>query len=128
MRRHAALGSARVGAREMKMTLDGFWITFIAGLFGTLIGSIATIIAAMISRQPTLATVIDARIAVLMQIYEKTIGELRTEISRLEEKIDIYERTIRDLRDHIRQLETKIDILKADLNGATSALEPRPSN
>jgi hypothetical protein len=82
MRRRAALGFARVGARETKMTFDGFWITFIAGLFGTLIGSIATIIAAMISRQPTLATVIDARIAVLMQIYEKTIGELRTEISR----------------------------------------------
>ena len=112
------------------MTFDGFWITFVAGLFGTLIGSIATIIAAMISRQPTLATVIDARMAVLMQIYEKTIGELRAEIGMLEEKIDVYERTIHDLRDHISELETKIDVLKADLNEAraTSSLEARPAN
>jgi predicted RNase H-like nuclease (RuvC/YqgF family) len=112
------------------MMFDGFWITFIAGLFGTLFGSIATIIAAVIGRQPTLAAVVDARISVLMEIYERTIGELRAEIVRLEEKIDIYERTIRDLRDHITQLEAKIDVLKADLNEAraTSALEPRPAS
>ncbi len=48
-----------------------------------------------------------------MQIYEKTIGELRIEIARLQEKIDIYERTVMDLRDHIAQLEAKIDIMKA---------------
>jgi septal ring factor EnvC (AmiA/AmiB activator) len=129
-RGEAALSFAGARRRKMQMTFDGFWITFVAGLFGTLIGSIATIIAAMISRQPTLATVIDARIAVLMQIYEKKIGELRAEIGRLEEKIDVYERTIRDLRDHISQLETKIDVLKADLNEAraTSCLEARPAN
>lgn len=126
-------GTARgfaVRGRETQTMFDGFWITFIAGLFGTLIGSLATIIAAMISRQPTLAAVIDARIAVLMQIYERTIGELRVEIVRLEEKIDIYERTICDLRDHIDKLEAKIDVLKTDLNEAraASALEPRPAN
>jgi peptidoglycan hydrolase CwlO-like protein len=126
----AALGFPRSGARETQMTFDGFWITFVAGLIGTLIGSIATIVAAVISRQPTLAAVIDARIAVLMQIYEKTIGELRAEVGRLEEKIDLYERTIRDLRDHIRQLEAKIDVLKADLNEAraTPALEALPAS
>ncbi len=110
--------------------LDGIWITLIAGLFGTLIGSIATIIAAMISRQPTLAAVVDARIAVLMEIYERTIDELRAEIVRLEEKIDVYERTIRESSRSHRQLEAKIDVFKADLNEAraTSALEPRPAS
>lgn len=110
--------------------LNEIWITLVAGVFGTLVSSIATIIAAAISRQPTLAAVVDARISVLMEIYERTIGELRAEIVRLEEKIDIYERTIRDLRDHISQLEAKIDVVKAELNEArtTSALEPRPAS
>jgi septal ring factor EnvC (AmiA/AmiB activator) len=123
----AAQGVAvRACGAEARMTYEGIWITLIAGTFGTLIGSIATIIAAVISRQPTLAAVVDARIAALMEIYERTIGELRAEIERLEEKIDGYERTIRDLRDHISQLEAKIDIVKADLKktGATPALQP----
>jgi hypothetical protein len=121
--------AARASRRGVEMTFDEIWITLGAGLFGTLVGSVATIIAAVIGRQPTLAAVVDARISVLMEIYERTIGELRAEIVRLEAKIDIYERTIRDLRDHINQLEAKIDVLKADLNEAraTSALELRPA-
>jgi hypothetical protein len=50
--------------------------------------------------------------------YERTIGELRIEIGRLERKIDIYEKTIRDLRDHIGKLETKIDVLQMQLKEA----------
>lgn len=122
--------AARARVRRAHGMLDEIWMTLVAGLFGTLIGSIATIIAAVIGRQPTLAAVVDARISVLMEIYERTIDELRAEIVRLEEKIDLYERTIRELRDHIGQLEAKIDVLKADLNEAhaTSVLEPRPAN
>ncbi len=56
-----------------------------------------------------------------MEIYERTIGKLRAEIARLEEKIGLYERTIRDLCDHIRQLEAKIDVLTADLDEARAA-------
>lgn len=112
------------------MTLEELWITLFAGLFGTFVGSIATIVAAVIGRQPTLAAIVDSRIAVLMEVYERTIGELRAEIARLEEKISLYERTIRDLRDHIKQLEAKIDVMKADLNEARTAsgLELRPTN
>jgi septal ring factor EnvC (AmiA/AmiB activator) len=121
-------GSARM--QGMQMTLDELWITLVAGLFGTLLGSTATIVAAVIGRQPTLAAIVDSRISVLMEIYEKTIGELRAEIARFEEKIGLYERTIRDLRDHIKQLEAKIDVLTADLNEARAAsgLELRPAN
>jgi septal ring factor EnvC (AmiA/AmiB activator) len=121
--------AARARVRRAHGMLDEIWMTLVAGLFGTLIGSIATIIAAVIG-QPTLAAVVDARISVLMEIYERTIDELRAEIVRLEEKIDLYERTIRELRDHIGQLEAKIDMLKADLNEAhaTSVLEPRPAS
>jgi hypothetical protein len=118
-----------LGQKGVSM-LDEIWMTLVAGLFGTLIGSIATIIAAVIARQPTLAAVVDARISVLMEICERTIGELCAEIVRLEEKIDGCDKTICDLRDRISQLEAKIDVLKADLNEArvTSALEPRPAS
>jgi phage shock protein A len=62
-----------------------------------------------------------------MQIYEKTIGELRMEIGRLQEKIDVYENTIMDLRDHIAQLEAKIDVLKTRLGEvAPRAVAPIP--
>ena len=99
---------------------NGIWLPLVAGLFGTLAGSLATILSALINRQPTLASILNSRIATVMQIYERTIGELRTEICRLQEKIDIYEKTIMDLRDHIAQLEAKIDILKVRLNEAAS--------
>ncbi len=101
---------------------DGIWITIVVGLFGTLIGSVSTIVVALIDRQPMLAAAIDARIGVLIEIYERTIGELRAEIGRLEEKIDIYEKTISDLRDHIGKLEAKIDVLQSQLKeaGATT--------
>lgn len=99
----------------------GTWVTMAAGVFGTLVGAVATIIVALIDRQPMLAATIDARIGVLIEIYERTIGELRAEIGRLEEKIDIYERTIADLRDHIGKLEAKIDVLQAQLKEAGAA-------
>lgn len=100
----------------------GIWITLAVGLSGTLLGAASTIVVALIDRQPMLAAAIDARIAVLIEIYERTIGELRAEIGRLEEKIDIYEKTIRDLRDHIGKLEAKIDVLQSQLKetGATT--------
>ncbi|MGP0060258.1 MAG: hypothetical protein ACLPID_13325 [Beijerinckiaceae bacterium] len=99
---------------------DGFWSTIAAGLCGTLIGASATIMSALINRQPRLAAIVDARIRVLLEIYEKTIGELRSEILKLEDKIDIYENTIRELRDHIAKLEAKIDGLNDDLKEAGS--------
>ncbi len=102
----------------------GFWVPLLSRRLRTLIGSIATITAALINRQPTPASILDSRIVTLMQIYEKTIGELRIEIARLQEKIDIYERTVMDLRDHIAQLEAKIDIMKARM--ARVAAGPAP--
>lgn len=101
---------------------DGIGITIAVGLFGTLLGAVSTIVVALIDRQPMLAAAIDARIGVLIEIYERTIGELRAEICRLEEKIDIYERTISDLRDHIGKLEAKIDVLQSQVQEAGATL------
>src|SRR5271163_745468 len=94
---------------------DTIWATVAAGVCGTLIGASATIFAALINRKPALAAVVDARIRVLIEVYEKTIGELRGEIGKLEMKIDVYEKTIHELRDHIAKLEAKIDGMNKDL-------------
>jgi peptidoglycan hydrolase CwlO-like protein len=101
---------------------DGIWITVAIGLSGTFIGAVSTIVVALINRQPMLAAAVDARIAVLIETYERTIGELRTEVVQLEKKIDIYEKTIRDLRDHIDKLEAKIDVLQSQLKEADTAV------
>lgn len=100
---------------------DSFGSALVAGLCGTAFGAAATIMTALINRRPALAAVVDTRIRVLIEAYERTIGELRNEIAKLEAKIDVYEKTIRDLRDHIAKLETKIDGLTPDLNGPVAA-------
>jgi predicted nucleic acid-binding protein len=89
--------------------MDNTWTTIIAGLCGALIGVVGTILTAFINRKPALATVVDTRIRVLIEAYERTIGELRMEIGKLEMKIDIYERVIHELRDQIAKLEVKIE-------------------
>ena len=54
------------------------WITLAIGLSGTLIGTVSTIVVAAINRQPLLAAAVDSRISVLIETYERTIGELRS--------------------------------------------------
>jgi hypothetical protein len=73
-------------------------VTLSAGVVGALIGAIATIIAAMISRQPTLTAVVDDRIRVLLEIYERTIKELRCEIAQLENKVDFLSTELNKVR------------------------------
>lgn len=68
---------------------NSVWVPLSAGVFGALIGAVATIAAAMISRQPTLTAVVDERIRVLFDIYERTIKELRNEVAQLESKVDL---------------------------------------
>jgi hypothetical protein len=77
---------------------DGFWSTIGAGALGTLIGATATIIAAMISRQPTLAAMVDQRIRVLIEAYDLTIRDLRAEIDTLERKVDELGAQLREAR------------------------------
>ncbi len=67
---------------------DSIWMTLSAGVSGALIGAAATIAAALISRQPTLTAVVDERIRVLLEHYERTIRDLRAEVAELERKVD----------------------------------------
>lgn len=77
---------------------NSVWITLSAGVVGALIGAAATIAAAMISRQPTLTAVVDDRIRVLLEHYERTIRELRGEIAQLESKVDFLTTELNKVR------------------------------
>jgi hypothetical protein len=77
---------------------NSVWVPLSAGVVGALIGAIATIVAAMISRQPTLTAVVDDRIRVLFDIYERTIKELRGEIAQLECKVDFLTTELRKVQ------------------------------
>lgn len=77
---------------------NSVWITLSAGVVGALIGAVATIAAAMISRQPTLTAVVDDRIRVLLEHYERTIRELRGEIAQLESKVDVLSAELNKVR------------------------------
>ncbi len=77
---------------------NSVWITLSAGVVGALIGAAGTIAAAMISRQPTLTSVVDDRIRVLLEHYERTIRELRGEIAQLESKVDFLTTELNKVR------------------------------
>jgi hypothetical protein len=77
---------------------NSVWITLSAGVVGALIGAAATIVAAVISRQPTLTAVVDDRIRVLLEHYERTIKELRGEIAQLESKVDFLTAELNKVR------------------------------
>jgi septal ring factor EnvC (AmiA/AmiB activator) len=109
-----------VGRSEEARLFDAYWPTVVAGLCGTALGALGTVFAAFINRKPALAAVVDTRIRVLIEAYERTIGELRSEIGKLEAKIDVYEKTIGELRDHVAKLEIKVDVLNKDLREAGS--------
>ena len=77
---------------------NSVWMTLSAGVVGALIGAVATVVAALISRQPTLTAVVDDRIRVLLEHYEKTIKELRGEIAQLESKVDVLSAELNKVR------------------------------
>ncbi len=74
------------------------WEELGAGGVGALIGAAATIIAAVISRQPTLTAVVDDRIRVILDIYETTIRDLRAEVAQLESKVDFLTAELQKVR------------------------------
>jgi peptidoglycan hydrolase CwlO-like protein len=77
---------------------NSVWITLSAGVVGALIGAVATIVAAVITRQPSLTAVVDDRIRVLLEHYERTIKELRGEIAQLESKVDYLSAELNKVR------------------------------
>lgn len=59
----------------------------VAGI-GAIIGIIGTILTALINKQHPMAALVDARIRLLIEGYERKINELQAEITVLELKVD----------------------------------------
>lgn len=71
------------------MNTDGnFWATIGAAGIGGIIGVVGTIATALINRQQPMAALVDARIRMLIEGYERRINELQGEILKLEQKVD----------------------------------------
>jgi len=67
---------------------SNIWGTLgIAGI-GAVLGAIGTILTALINRQHPMAALVDARIRLLIEGYERRIVELEAEVTKLEQKID----------------------------------------
>jgi hypothetical protein len=78
---------------------DGdIWYNLLSGSAGAVLGIFGTIIVALINRQPPMAALIDARIRMLIEGYEKHISDLRTEIRKLEMKVDALTKALEQAR------------------------------
>ncbi len=72
---------------------DHAWTPAWTGIGGMFIGVIATIIVAVINRQPPMAALVDARIKLLIGEYEKRIAHLQAEVAELRRELDAVRRS-----------------------------------
>jgi hypothetical protein len=73
----------------LEMTDDGNnWGTVGAAGIGAVVGIIGTIFTALINKQHPMAALVDARIRLLIEGYERRINELQSEIAMLELKVE----------------------------------------
>jgi hypothetical protein len=73
----------------LEMTGDeNNWGTVGAAGIGAVVGIVGTIFTALINKQHPMAALVDARIRLLIEGYERRINELQSEIAMLELKVD----------------------------------------
>lgn len=75
------------------MSLDShdFWVTAGTSMgLGGVFGSISTVVVALVRHRGSMSSLIDSRIKILIDGYEKRIAELQLEISKLEQKLDAH--------------------------------------
>jgi hypothetical protein len=65
-----------------------------AGGLGALIGIVGTILTALINRQAPLAAIVDARIRVLIDGYERRIEQLEHKVTKLETEVELLTRAL----------------------------------
>ncbi|PNG25520.1 hypothetical protein [Methylocella silvestris] len=83
------------------------WSNIVSGGVGTALGVLGTIIVAVLNRQPSMATIVDARIRTLIEGYEKHVEDLQHEIQKLEAKVDTLTRALAAA--HAYRFSGKID-------------------
>ena len=74
------------------------WTSLWTGGIGATLGVLGTVIVALINRQPPMAALIDARIRILIEGYEKHVTDLQAEIRKLEAKVDALTRALEEAR------------------------------
>jgi hypothetical protein len=83
------------------MSIDNhdFWITAGTSVgLGGIFGSISTIVVTLLRHRGSMASLIDARIRILIESYEKRIAAMQDEIVKLEEKVDALTAALEDAR------------------------------
>ncbi|MCI0600442.1 MAG: hypothetical protein L0Y60_13135 [Beijerinckiaceae bacterium] len=71
------------------MTSDNnIWGTLGVAGMGAALGVAGTVLTALINRQHPMAALVDARIRLLIEGYERRIDQLESEIGKLEQKVD----------------------------------------
>lgn len=73
----------------MQIDSHEFWMTAGTSMgLGGIVGSISTVVISLIRHRGSMARLIDARIRILIESYEKRIAGLQQEIAKLEQKVD----------------------------------------
>ncbi|MEJ0093420.1 MAG: hypothetical protein WDN46_08275 [Methylocella sp.] len=82
-----------------------------AGSIGAVVGAIAIVVVALIKRQPPMAVLIDARMKILIDSYQKHIDACEKIITGYMEQVD-------DLKHQVDELAATIDRLNNELDKA----------
>jgi hypothetical protein len=78
-------------------TDQNIW-TVVAAVVGALIGSIGTMFGHLFRSRASMAALVDARIRLLIDGYERRISDLQDEIRRLEGKVDALTNALEEER------------------------------
>ena len=76
---------------------QGFW-TVIAAICGAWIGAIGSTLGNLFRSRVSMAALVDSRIRLIIDSYEKRISGLQDEIRRLEGKIDALTKALNEER------------------------------
>ena len=83
----------------MQFDTHDFWITAGTSVgLGGVFGSISTVVITLIRHRGSMASLIDARIRILIESYEKRIAGLQQEILNLEQKVDALTAALEEAR------------------------------
>lgn len=81
---------------------QGFW-TVAAAICGAVVGAIGSTLAQLFKNRASMAALVDARIRMLIDGYERRIIDLQDEIRRLEGKIDALTKALEEERARIEK-------------------------
>jgi hypothetical protein len=76
---------------------QGFW-TVAAAICGAIVGAFGTTLGQLFRSRASMAALVDARIRMLIDGYERRVADLQDEIRRLEGKVDALTNALEEER------------------------------